>query len=557
MSVANHLLRAKATSEIYASLTHLQTFLTTIQPIIEPWPVINDPTLDSMTVHASELYPTLGPLLEMICRNPVILVANSSSGGLADLVVQSVIKFSTRTVAGAGSNDTMTLPSPEQSWRAARMRDIFRAQQQQKQQQDGLSKKKETYAGGSGQHLPYSGHNGSSETRDDPFQDLFKVSGKELKEKEREQTLSIMANNMKTLQDEATKTELTQTAWSSLDQRRYLTERILEDSAELAGEIDDWRIVRIWILLIVWILTRLGSGEYLDTLPSEPDASPLDQDAGLCAMISSACRIVNCGDSESMDANCSHVSVNAGVLCEIDKLLKFQDLYIFETAPPQEMALRRRMAFLIGSAVASSNGLLASLILRHLLSLDNPDFNHKQDSLKSSQDTTTLLSLLSLLMSGESGTTSSSTIGELFLALLKELHGALRVSENGNPYGLRLGTVADLEGIFTKFVSLLRLNVVVTADIVYAIVVYNDPKNSAFWQSVISTVLRMVTESESTPLLTSLPAFMARLRDLSEIMLVPGLTMALNTLLATSATAAVALVSVTGGEVTMPMDMSQ
>lgn len=271
------------------------------------------------------------------------------------------------------------------------------------------------------------------------------------------------------------------------DQRRYLTERVLEDSAELAGEIDDWRVVRIWTLLIAWILTRLESGESIYTLLLEPDASPLDQDASLCAMISSASRIVNCGDSESKDVRCSRVSVNAGVLCKIDNFLKFQDRYIFETAPPQEMALRRRMAFLIGSAVASSNGLLASLILQHILSLDNPNFDHKQDSLASSQDTTTLLNLLSLLMTGQSDTTNSSTTGELFLTLLKELHGALRVSETSNPYGLRLGTVADLEGIFTKFVSLLRLNVVVTADIVCAIVVYNDPKNSAFWQSVVCT----------------------------------------------------------------------
>lgn len=169
-----------------------------------------------MTIHASELYPTLGPLLEMLCGNPVILAADSSSGGLTDLVAHSVIKFSTRTVAGAGSKDTMTPLSAEQSWRAARMRDIFRAQQQQKQQQNGLNKKKETYAGGTGGHLPYSGQYESYETRDDPFQDLFKVSDKELKEREREQILSIMADNMKTLQDEAAKKELTQTEWSSL-----------------------------------------------------------------------------------------------------------------------------------------------------------------------------------------------------------------------------------------------------------------------------------------------------------------------------------------------------
>lgn len=210
--------RAKATSELNASLSHLHTFLTTIQPLIEPWPITNDPTIDSMTVHASELYPTLGLLLEMLCRNPVV-IASACSRGLADVVAQSVIKFSARTsgaaAVGAGLKSAMTdSPSAEQLWRAARMRDMFRAQQQQ---QDGLSRKKRNCAGGSNsRQLPHTEQNGSIETKNDSFQDMFKVSDKELKEKELEQTLETMAGNLKTLQDQVAKTELTESAWSSL-----------------------------------------------------------------------------------------------------------------------------------------------------------------------------------------------------------------------------------------------------------------------------------------------------------------------------------------------------
>ncbi|KAF9548390.1 hypothetical protein EC957_006606 [Mortierella hygrophila] len=599
--------RAKATSELNASLSHLHTFLTTIQPLIEPWPVTNDPTIDSMTVHASELYPTLGLLLEMLCRNPVV-IASVSSGGLADVVAQSVIKFSARTggnaAVGAGSKGAMTVsPSAEQSWRAARMRDMFFAQQQQ---QDGLGKRKRTCAGrSSNRHLPHSEQNGSIETKSDPFQDMFKVSDKELKEREMEQILETMAGNLKVLQDQVAKTELSETTWSSLvtwnrqlselcvplvstpsatelvegiirtayvlyskrpqgasglvllclvdssfieslvmqkidatdfavlkdrqtlaqllvisplarqsclvqfidgvvqdcahslniyqsrhqiiqrhfessqlltsalsgqlpkGQHRQLVEKILEDSAEVAGEIDDWRIVRIWILLIEWILTRIGSEESMHTLPLEFDASFLDQGADLCAVISSACRIVNCCDSELKGALSSHVSVNAAAVSELHTLLKIQDRYVFETAPPQEIALRRRMVFLIGSAVASSKGLLTSLILQHILSLDKADIHLKQEPSAPSQDTTTLLNLLSLLVYGELGSASSPTIGQSILGLLRELHATLRVSEISNPYDLRLGTVADLEGIFSRYASFLRLNTVVTADIVY------------------------------------------------------------------------------------------
>ncbi|KAF8933912.1 hypothetical protein BGZ47_010588 [Haplosporangium gracile] len=563
-----------------------------------------------MTVHASELYPTLGPLLEMLCKNPVV-TASASSGGLADLVAQSVIKFSARTggnaaVVGARSKNATTPipppPSAEQSWRAARMRDMFRAQQQQGE----LSRKKDRAGGSCGRYLPYSGQNGSVKRKRDPFQDLFEVSGKELKEREMEQTLETMADNMKILQNQLANIEFTDTAWSSLatwnrqlselcaplvstpsaaellraiiraayvlyykrlqdpsklvplrlidssfvellmmqqanatmstmlkdhqtlaqllvvsplarqssliqlidgviqdherspdfyqsrhritqrhfessqfltsalsgqqfskGQRPHLVERILEDSAELAGEIDDWRIVRIWILLVEWTLTRLGSGESVYTTPMEPDASFPDQDANLCAMISTACRIINCRESKSKGAISSRVSVSAVMLLEIDTLWKIQGRYIFETAPPQGMALRRRMVFLIGCAVASSNGLLSTLIHHHILSLDESDRHHKQDSSTTSQNTTALLNLISLLISGELDIDSSSIIGQPFLALLQELHATLHVSETSNPYDLRLGTVADLEGIFTKFVSLLRINMVVTADIVY------------------------------------------------------------------------------------------
>lgn len=209
--------RAKATSELNASLSHLHAFLTSIQPLIEPWPVTNDPTIDSMTAYASELYPTLGLLLEMLCRNPVV-TASGSSRGLAEVVAQSVIKFSARTggsaAVGAGSKSAMTVsPSAERSWRVARMRDMFRAQQQQ----DGLGRKKRNCTGGSSsRHLPYSEQNRLMETKSDPFQDIFKVSDKELKEREMEQTLMTMAGNLKTLQDQVAKTELTDTAWSSL-----------------------------------------------------------------------------------------------------------------------------------------------------------------------------------------------------------------------------------------------------------------------------------------------------------------------------------------------------
>ncbi|KAK3843982.1 MAG: hypothetical protein J3R72DRAFT_439515 [Linnemannia gamsii] len=695
--------RAKATSEINSCQSHLTTFLTNIQPLIESWPETNDPAIESKTVHASEMYPTLGPLLEHLCRNPVILassptVDSESGGSLAELVAKSVIRFSSRNdsrsngssaTAGVGSSTRSTMtrmapaPSAEQLWRAARMRDMFRAQPKQQKQLDRHGKKT-TRAGGSNHDRIFSVPNGSRKVEKDLFQELFKVSDKEMKDRETELTLETMANNLKTLQDQVVDTELTEVAWNSLvewnrqlsglcaplvsttsaakllegiirttyllyskypqsisrgmhlqlldssfveslmllkcgvampaalkevrtlaqflfasslarqgflvqlidaviqecghlsdfyqsqhqitqhfesshflasalsrqlleDQHRHLIEKLLGGSAELVGEVDDWRIVRIWILLVGWILKRLGSVKSLRTLLLEPDTSTLDQDTDLWAMISSACRIVNSSHSRPTGSRGSRLSVSAAVLSEISSLMEIQCRYIFETAPPQEMALRRRMVFLVGSTVAMNNGLLTTLIHSHILSLDKPDHDKQDPLLTPSQNSEILLNLLSLLMCGETGAADASAIGELFLALLKDMHAMLRVSETSNPYDLRLGTIAGLEVIFVKYLPLLRMNVVVTADIVCAVVIYNDPEDSAFWQSVISAVLRILTGQESTPPLTSSPAYMARLRDLSEIFTESGLSMALESLLATPATIA-------AGVITVPMN---
>ncbi|KAF9913190.1 hypothetical protein EC991_003650 [Linnemannia zychae] len=515
-----------------------------------------------MTVHASELYPTLGSLLELLCRNPVIMAASSArpseSGGqsLPELVAQS---------------------------------------------------------------------HGSKKADRDLFQDLFEVSDKEMNEKKVELTLEIMADNLKSLRDQVVQTELSEVAWSSLvtwnrqlsglcaplastssaaelvegiietahllyskrpqrtsvaslqlldssfvellvmrqsdfavsaalkesrtlaqlllvsslarqgflvqsidaviqdcgclsefyqgrhqivqqyfessqflasavsghlseDQHRDLIERLLEKSAELAGEIDDWRVVRIWTLLIEWILRRLGSVESVRIRSSEPDTSILDQEVDLWEVISSASRIVNSSHLKTTGSTKSRLSVNDAVFSEINYLLEIQSRYTFDNAPPQEIALRRRMVFLVGTAVLMSNGILTCLIYQHILLLDEPNLVLlRQDD--PSQSSATLLNVLSLLMYGDTGPASISAISIPFTTLLKDLHSILQVSETSNPYDLRLGTVANLEGAFVKYLSFLRLNNVVTADIVCAVVVYNDPENSAFWQSVVCNLV--------------------------------------------------------------------
>jgi len=150
------------------------------------------------------------------------MAAEASSGpllALADLVAQSVMKFSSRSgSADTGSTTSSATkaipPTVEQSWRAARMRDMFRAQQQQQRQ-----RKKRQYQShmSSCQRGVSLGPNGLSKgSSSDSFQDLFGVSDREMRERETEQTLEIMAENLRSLQDEVAESMLTETAWNSL-----------------------------------------------------------------------------------------------------------------------------------------------------------------------------------------------------------------------------------------------------------------------------------------------------------------------------------------------------
>ncbi|KAF9924156.1 hypothetical protein FBU30_005824 [Linnemannia zychae] len=198
--------------------------------MIEPWPFTDDFAIDSKTAHASELYPTLGPLLEHLCVNPIVMAAvtlPTSSEQLADLVAQSVIKFSTKsnntnavaTPTGSASSihsgtrvaALVEPPSTEIAWRAARMRDMF----QTKRNQEGQHKKGTIYTS-SNQRSRRNELNGSRMARKDSFQDLFQVSDKEMKEKRTEQLLMTMAVSLNNLQDQLADKDLTGTVWKSM-----------------------------------------------------------------------------------------------------------------------------------------------------------------------------------------------------------------------------------------------------------------------------------------------------------------------------------------------------
>ncbi|KAF9098548.1 hypothetical protein BGX27_000768, partial [Mortierella sp. AM989] len=118
--------RAFATSNLTSWLKSLHSFLERIQSVIDPTAHGSIPEETMMTTPiVSELYPTLGVLLNQLCRNPVVL----ASEAIADLVAQSVFKYSKQTDHFPDYNQSLRRDmSPERMWCANRLKEMLRKQ---------------------------------------------------------------------------------------------------------------------------------------------------------------------------------------------------------------------------------------------------------------------------------------------------------------------------------------------------------------------------------------------------------------------------------------------
>ncbi|KAF9175902.1 hypothetical protein BGX21_010703 [Mortierella sp. AD011] len=309
-----------------------------------------------------------------------------------------------------------------------------------------------------------------------------------------------------------------------------LVHSTLEDIAALAGEIPDWRFIRICTLLIEWILTRGRRGEPSrenDSLGSDCRSGLYDFDnvplTPFEAMVSASCCLLQ---------NHAHgFSTRPSSLEELDRLAIAQRDYIYCFAGPDRLILRKRLAFLVSMVIAQHNEFLIRHIRCHFESLDMGRLRQGQDN-EFVADKNLVAFIADLILTDDSEQWGSSVLHEQLTGLLQELRTVCpaRVGQNST-LSISMG---PLKSVLAKYEPILHLNKALLADIVCALGIFADANDSALWKSMIRVAVSVMHEPESTSYanIRSLP-FIARLHDISENMQVLGLNDALEAIVAT------------------------
>ncbi|KAF9187739.1 hypothetical protein BGZ51_001124 [Haplosporangium sp. Z 767] len=292
-----------------------------------------------------------------------------------------------------------------------------------------------------------------------------------------------------------------------------LLQSLLQDAVEMTSEIDDWRMVRLWILFFEWIL---------DQLPAESMQVRQNSSAGLkqerpsVSMISNASFWDMIFKAQSVHRQGLQDSTTISYFQAIDQLLDAQRAYIFLSAASEQLTLRRRLAFLIGAAAAQRTGTLVWILRDHFQSLEQAvDYSVGSKGLlphrvQSIDAVSSFLAHLSLAYDSEK---EFGAIGERFATFLKELQTLNKLYIRDEASNLALE--AMLERITQTYLPLLRLSSVFLADILCATVVYINCNDTKLWKLVIKVFLRTTSES---PLARAPNPFkaplIARLRDI-------------------------------------------
>ncbi|KAG0305292.1 hypothetical protein BGZ98_004357 [Dissophora globulifera] len=259
-----------------------------------------------------------------------------------------------------------------------------------------------------------------------------------------------------------------------------LIQPILEDLAELAGEIQDWRFVRLCVLITEWVLTRpQGDSDSMDTAEDRETAVEDEETADdLFEELVSIARSVMKRDAFALTA-------------DIDRLLATQRDYVLCSGGPGHLVRRRTLAFLVQSAVSQHGGFLVRQI-RHRLeepyaareqsgnsNSDNHSHNHNDSSESINEPSPLLGSFPDLFMARLILPSGSEELQEDSLcyrisALLEELHELCSIGTSDQEgtktlAATRTALLERLDKILKRYRATLQLNVPLAADLVCAV----------------------------------------------------------------------------------------
>ncbi|KAK3828787.1 MAG: hypothetical protein J3Q66DRAFT_363865 [Benniella sp.] len=261
-----------------------------------------------------------------------------------------------------------------------------------------------------------------------------------------------------------------------------LQSSILEDLAELTGQVADWRLVRICTLLVEWMITtriRRAPSMELD------EHDEICQNQELEALISIACSVMRLGQQQPTEENAREL---------IERFMSAQGDYIYSSAGPEQTSLRRRLAFLVATAVSQHEGFLVYRICGELQRLEAAYEVEEEEEIPTasssclSRTTSPVVLLMANLVVTHDTDPLFTTVAERMAALLNDL-GRLRLDQDVECHKEKdfQSCLADILHAYRPF---FEINWTLVAHVLFALGFYMsvDMADSTSWQCMVWTM---------------------------------------------------------------------
>ncbi|KAF9353092.1 hypothetical protein BGX34_011804 [Mortierella sp. NVP85] len=256
-----------------------------------------------------------------------------------------------------------------------------------------------------------------------------------------------------------------------------LQSSILEDLAELTGQVADWRLVRICTLVVEWMITtriRRAPSMELD----EHDEIWQNQD--LEALISIACSMMRLGRPQPTEENAREL---------IERFMSAQSDYIYSSAGPEQMGLRRKLTFLVASAVSQHEGFLVYRICGELQRLEALEVEEEIPTASSclSHTISPVVVLMANLVVTHDTDPLFTTVADRMVALLNDL-GRLRLDQDVEWHKDK-DLQSCLADILQTYRPIFEINWTLAAHVLFALGFYRNVNmaDSTSWQCMVWT----------------------------------------------------------------------
>ncbi|KAF8976852.1 hypothetical protein BGZ46_007904 [Entomortierella lignicola] len=314
------------------------------------------------------------------------------------------------------------------------------------------------------------------------------------------------------------------------EDREYndLVRCILEDIAAMAGDIADWRFVRICVVLTRWILTLRKNEEIdkdidLSGFNTNMDLQGINNvtETSFEAMVSSSFSLLQRDPRD--------LSIRASFFSDLSRLIAAQQEYVYCFAGPDRLMIRRGLVFLTSTAIAQYDGFLIHQIRTLLDSLEMAHSQQGQDD-ESLVENQLVQFMVGLVLADDSKHLSFSNICERLNDLLQELHHVCKASDGQNSTPMSI--VEPIEDVLIKYRLIFQMNKTLIADMICAVGQHIDAKEPSFWHSMIQVAISVTHEFKSVITYvnaSSLP-LVTRFHDISRSIHVYGLSNALTSM---------------------------